>query len=91
MFGHQHLLTSAVGYKKFESYPANPPSVCLYSSFMLEPVMAWGTNALYATPCAYHRRSDGTYEVCGFVPKEGGRLDAELREEAQKRIDADDE
>ena len=91
VFGHQHLLTNAIGYKKFESYPGNPPSVCLYSSFMLEPVMAWGTNALYATPCSYHRRSDGTYEVCGFVPKEGGRLDADLREEAQKRIDADDE
>ena len=91
VFGHQHLLTNAVGYKKFESYPGNPPSVCLYSSFMLEPVMAWGTNALYATPCAYHRRSDGTYEVCGFVPQEGGRLDTDLRKEAQDRIDADDE
>lgn len=91
VFGHQHLLTNAVGYKKFESYPGNPPSVCLYSSFMLEPVMAWGTNALYATPCAYHRRSDGTYEVCGFVPQEGGRLDADLKKEAQDRIDAEDE
>ena len=91
VFGHQHLLTNAVGYKKFESYPGNPPSVCLYSSFMLEPVMAWGTNALYATPCAYHRRSDGTYEVCGFVPQDGGHLDTDLKKEAQDRIDADDE
>ncbi len=91
VFGHQHLLTNAVGYKKFDSYPKNPPSVCLYSSFMLEPVMAWGTDALYAIPCAYHRRADGTYEVCGFVPATGGVLDADLRKEAQARIDENGE
>ena len=91
VFGHQHLLTNAAGYRKLGGYPKNPPSVCLYSSFMLESGMAWGTDALYAIPCAYHRRVDGTYEVCGFVPATGGVLDADLRKEAQARIEENNE
>lgn len=86
--GHQHLFTDGIGYQRLENYNAFPPSVCLYSSFELEPASAWGTKRRFAVPCALHW-VDGRFEICGFEPKESGSLYADLMAEWQARFDAE--
>ena len=85
--GHQHLFTDGVGYRRFEKYNDYPPSVCLYSSFALEPASAWGTDRRYAVPCALHWEGSH-FEICGFEPTEDGSLHRQLMAEWQARFDA---
>ena len=86
--GHQHLFTDGIGYLRFARYKEYPPSVCLYSSFALEPAAAWGTKRRFAVPCALHWRS-GRFEICGFEPTADGPLHSELMGEWQARYDAE--
>ena len=84
--GHQHLLTDGIGYQVFENYPAYPPCVCLYSSYALEPVAAWGTNKRFAIPCALHWHNE-IFEICGFEPKMDGGLQKALIDDLTRKID----
>ena len=84
--GHQHLFTDGIGYQRFERYGEFPPSVCLYSSFVLEPASAWGTKRRFSIPCALHW-VDGRFEICGFEPAEDGSLHNDLMAEWKARFD----
>ena len=86
--GHQHLFSDGIGYQRLENYNVFPPSVCLYSSFVLEPASAWGTKRRFAVPCALHWIG-GRFEICGFEPTESGPLHADLMAEWQARFDAE--
>ena len=86
--GHQHLFTDGIGYQRFERYNEFPPSVCLYSSFVLEPASAWGTKRRFSIPCALHW-AGGRFEICGFEPVEDGPLHSDLMAEWQERFDAE--
>ena len=86
--GHQHLFTDGIGYLRFARYNEYPPSVCLYSSFALEPAAAWGTKRRFAVPCALHLVA-GRYEICGFEPTSDSPLYSELMAEWQARFDAE--
>ena len=86
--GHQHLFTDGIGYLRFTRYKDYPPSVCLYSSFELEPAAAWGTKRRFAVPCALHW-TGRQFEICGFEPTEASPLYADLMSEWQARLDAE--
>lgn len=75
--GHQHLFTDGIGYQILKNYPVYPPSVCLYSSFSLEPASAWGTSRRISVPCVLHWQGN-TAEILGFDPTEGGALQKTL-------------
>ena len=88
--GHQHLFTDGVGYLRFDRYRDYPPSVCLYSSFILEPAAAWGTKRRFAVPCALHWIGR-QFEICGFDPIEDGPLYTALMSEWKARLEAEKE